>query len=121
MKKLHVAAATVIVLAIWFIAPLAHAADGEGVGLRTCSTLWDSSKKDPSMEHYFFGWAEGFMTGLNIARLNDEPGAFKSMPQKQQMAYIRNFCEANPVRDYFDAVIELYKVLYPKEVERDKQ
>jgi hypothetical protein len=67
------------------------------------------------MEEYFYGWAQGFMSGMNVARLNEEPGAFKGMPQEQQIAHIRSFCEANPTKRYFEAVGSLYTTLYPKQ------
>jgi hypothetical protein len=75
----------------------------------------DLIKKDPSLETLWFSWAQGFMSGMNIARLNDVEGAFDKIPMEEQKARLRTFCEANPSRKYSDGVLELYSIVYPRQ------
>jgi hypothetical protein len=107
-----------LILAALMIPLCAHKAEAgefEGAGLRLCSEyLSDSKKFSPSEEDFYFSWAEGFMSGVNVARLNDEAGAFKSMPADQQKTHIRDFCSKNPTEKFYKAVFDLYVTLYPK-------
>jgi hypothetical protein len=106
-----------ILTAVLFLsyAPSAVAADATGAGLRLCSNfIEDAESQSHSEVDFYFSWAQGFMSGLNIARLNDEPNRFKSMSVEDQKSHIRNFCMQNPTAKYFRAVIDLYVSLYPK-------
>jgi hypothetical protein len=97
-------------------APNARAVSEEGAGVRLCSYFADNYKDDPALtENLYFAWAQGYMSGLNIARRDDEPGVFKSMSMKEQKAYIRAFCDANPTKKYLYAVLDLYRTLHQPE------
>lgn len=92
----------------------AIAAEFEGAGIKLCSDFTEFYKSDPSTaSNIYFDWAEGFMSGLNIASTSDTT-AFKTMTAEQQEAHIRNFCDAYPTAKYFKAVLDLYTTIYPK-------
>lgn len=97
--------------------PPAKAADAEGAGLATCATVMQDQNQDKNREEFYFSWTEGFMSGLNIARLNDEPNKFKSLSTEEQKTHIRDFCNTNPAAKYFKAALDLYITLYPKNAE----
>lgn len=92
----------------------AAAAEFEGAGIQLCSDFNHLLKEDQlAASNFYFNWAEGFMSGLNIARLNDET-AFKSMTAEEQEAQIQRYCYTHPTDQYFKGVIDLYTTLYPK-------
>src|SRR5260370_18938745 len=111
MKQWLIAGA--IVLTITFITPIADAASAEGVGVRPCEYFMQVYKADPANDELWFSWAQGFLSGMNIARLNDTPGMFKRMSMEEQKDHIRSFCQANPKKKYFEAVGVLYTRLDP--------
>jgi hypothetical protein len=114
MKKSYIVLAMLLTM-MWQTSN-AFAAEFEGAGLQLCSKFLESYKIDKaSTSTVYFDWAEGYMSGLNVARLNDQAGAFQSMPIEQQQENIRTFCEANPGEKYFKAVIHLYATIYPKQ------
>jgi len=93
----------------------AVAGESEGAGLRLCSDYVESYKADPSTaSNVYFDWAEGFMSGLNFIKINDDI-AFKTMTAEQQEAQIRRFCDAHPTEQYSKAVVDLYVTIYPKQ------
>ena len=109
----HSCTAILGVSILTLVVSVANAANGEGAGLRSCQRYFDDLKKDPNTVDLYFSWGQGFMSGLNIARLNDATGGFESMPRQKQKEYLHNFCETNPTKNYFDGVMDLYSVLYP--------
>jgi hypothetical protein len=113
MTVLHVA--VIVGLTLVWPFPNANAVGIEGPGARSCEYFIQNVKSEPATEEHYFTWAQGYMSGLNVARLNDERGAFQSMPMELQRAHIRTFCDANPTKQYVYAVIDLYITLYPKE------
>ena len=112
MRRFH--SIVLLLLLSAFCAPRAYALEYEGAGLRSCSEfIQDSQKYSPSEEEFYFSWAEGYMSGVNVAKLNDEH-AFKLMPADQQKLYLRNFCNKNLTDKFYKAVYALYLTLYPK-------
>jgi hypothetical protein len=88
------------------------AADAEGIGVRTCEFFLRNQLANASQDDLWFSWAQGFMSGVNIARLDDTSGAFESMSIEKQKVFIQKFCAANPSKRYFEAVVDLYTNLY---------
>jgi uncharacterized protein YgfB (UPF0149 family) len=59
----------------------------------------------------YFSWAEGFMSGLNLAKPQGHKNKLDSSLVEQNLAHIKDYCDANPQHDYFQAVIDLYRSL----------
>jgi hypothetical protein len=86
-----------------------------GIGAVPCSEFTRESKPHPVVEKYFFGWAQGYMSGL-LQRAPagvDEgvdlvPPAF---PMEAQADFLRVFCARHPSADFADAVTSLYREL----------
>lgn len=87
-----------------------------GAGASSCATFAAAYAANPgTIEAVYFSWAQGFMTGANMAaagashKYSDLGG-----DAKDQQARIRAFCAAHPGAPYADAVIDLYKSLPEK-------
>lgn len=81
-----------------------------GMGTRTCGEFAQEYKRDPKfIELTYFCWAQGFMTGMNIA-LAADLNKYRSLGQDTdtQMSSIRAYCDKHPLASYQDAVLELF-------------
>jgi hypothetical protein len=104
----------VVLLMTTFSISNANALEYEGAGLQLCSAFTQDMRKDPKFgEVFYFSWAEGYMSGVNVAKWNDQH-AFRSMPANQQREFIQDYCNKNPNDKFFKAVYSLYLTLYPK-------
>jgi hypothetical protein len=91
-------------------------AAGYGLGIKSCGEFAKSYAENPTLaETLYFGWAEGFMSGLNfVNEANKKPlreitGGNESMRSYQ--SYIRNYCDEHPLAPYYGAMVNLYQSL----------
>lgn len=85
-----------------------------GAGLMSCSIFAKAYEQDPNTtEQFYFAWAQGFMTGVNAPRIAPQQKNLGGMSTPDQKRAIRMFCETHPLRDYSDAVFELWQSLPP--------
>src|ERR1017187_2318933 len=76
-----------------------------GIGVRTCAKFASDVKDDPSLsELHYFLWAQGFMSGLNVADIKKQRN-LSSKSVKDQMSFIDIFCDKHPLAPYMLAVI----------------
>ena len=74
---------------------------------------------NPSMaEDIYFTWAQGFMTGLNMASAANT-GVYRSIEGTRagmvaQKVRVRSYCDIHPLAQYLSAVLDLYNSLPPK-------
>jgi hypothetical protein len=83
-----------------------------GPGAATCGVFAQEYRRDPvRVEVEFFYWAAGFMSASNIWRgLDGLPAVdLRRLDWDLQKRHIRNFCDANPLKDYVDAAVDLYR------------
>ena len=81
---------------------------GIGPGTQTCNEFGRAYQqtqqlqqrgnvRGPNMiEEYYFSWAQGFFTGLNIVPIMTKygkPRDLKSIPVDQQQQFLRDYCE----------------------------
>jgi hypothetical protein len=82
-----------------------------GPGSLSCSRFAAAYRDNPeTMDNLFYAWAEGFMSGANIAKR----GTYRDLAAMQvndQKAYLRRYCDEHPLQDYLRAVMELYLAL----------
>jgi hypothetical protein len=80
-----------------------------GAGMQTCAVFLAHYKGSvPSLENFYFSWAQGYMSGLNVAVsrgvANSRTADLNAMPAAAQMRFIRDFCEHDPLKRYSAAV-----------------
>jgi hypothetical protein len=115
MAKDAVAPIAAAFFSLWMLASptpaAADAAAGQGVGTYTCAEAVQAVRRDRQLDLIYFSWAQGWMTGWNLARMNeDKPTAdLNSRPLADQRSFIKVYCEQNPQGLYMDAVHELYE------------
>jgi|GEM_PF-5281765 len=85
-----------------------------GVGAKTCGIFASNYLINPKLaDDLYHSWAQGFMSGLNYAKVEatGDSRDLTAMPTEEQMARIKKYCNARPLADYVDAVMDLYKSL----------
>jgi hypothetical protein len=84
-----------------------------GWGAIPCGEFAAHYEKDVNTESDAYAWAQGYMSGLNVAYMKKlEPVRdLSSKTQEDQKRAIRLFCDAHPLSDYHSAVEELYDSL----------
>jgi hypothetical protein len=101
-----------------------------GFGLNTCSKFARDYRRSASNELQYFAWAQGFMSGVNIANqsVQKTQGAnviryrdLSTQSVRHQTAYIRSYCNAHPLNEYKDAVIDLLGTMPFKTAARHNQ
>ena len=86
-----------------------------GVGTTSCANFASQFRKDPQLaEVIFMTWAQGFMSGLNTQYL--PPHASTDLlstdyPSDRQAVFIRSYCDNHPLKDFVQAVMELWTVM----------
>lgn len=84
---------------------------GMGPGFTTCAQFSETYRQAPKIgEEYYFAWAQGFMSGWNVAPKGSENTIIdlNVIPVESQQRHIRRYCSENPLKDYLDAVVDLY-------------
>ncbi len=82
-----------------------------GIGLGSCSVFASQYRQwGVTIETSYFAWAQGFMSGLNLAapHAGREARNLKAITTEEQEARLRSYCDQHPGADYIDAVIDLY-------------
>jgi len=85
-----------------------------GVGAKTCGVFASNYLLDPKLaDDLYHSWAQGFMSGLNYKKMEatGDSRDLSAMSTEDQMARIKKYCNARPLADYVDAVMDLYKSL----------
>ena len=80
-----------------------------GAGTRSCAVFARTYKEKPkSADMIYFSWAQGYMSGVNIAAgINNKdyrPANLNAMTVAAQQRFIRDFCDRNPLKDFREAV-----------------
>ncbi|MGY0574038.1 hypothetical protein ACTGJ9_025660 [Bradyrhizobium sp. RDM12] len=87
----------------------------QGLGATSCAEFAKMYQSDPkNMELYFFTWAQGYMSGLNMGLLaNKQEAKELGAETNDQALALRTYCADNPLKTYMDAVLNLWKTLRP--------
>ena len=93
----------------------AEPAAGQGVGTYTCAEAARAVRKDRSLDLLYFSWAQGWMTGWNLAQMNVAAPTVDLTARSldDQQAYIKSYCVLHPDGLYMDAVHQLYTAMKP--------
>jgi len=103
-----------MLIALLAAAASANAADYPlmGVGSRTCGQFGSAYQKFPQVaENDFFSWAQGFMSGLNMALSTGERKNLAGKPIEEEQSILRQYCNDHPLDDFYRAVYNLYSDL----------
>jgi hypothetical protein len=63
----------------------------------------------PLWKQFFFSWAQGFMTGWNVATDDENLIDLLGMKAQDQKTYLRDYCDKHPLKNYLDGVVALMK------------
>jgi hypothetical protein len=107
----------VIALALVMQAPASASAETAlyGLGGHTCAQFAQDYRAQPDIEeNAYFIWAMGFMSGVNTLNIETYGRAadLTSISVEDQRAVIREYCEAHPLKHYFEAVTQVYSMLH---------
>ena len=83
----------------------------EGPGATTCAQFSSMYRANSGIEDSFFIWAQGYMSALNMNVLTSKLPPRELAGVATQKGTIRSYCADNPLKNYMDGVIELYKKL----------
>ena len=103
-------------LALTLAAPAsAEPAAGQGVGTYTCAEAARAIRGDHSLDILYFSWAQGWMTGWNLAQMNlNQPTVdLTALTLDNQRAFIKAYCAQHATGLYMDAVYKLYQAMKP--------
>jgi hypothetical protein len=98
-----------------------------GLGYVSCAEFAQTYAKDVNAENIYYLWAQGYMSAKNMdtmvyAALGAKiapgvplppPNNLKAVDKDSQLARIRIFCDANPLKYYAEAIDSLYLSLPP--------
>jgi hypothetical protein len=106
------ALATAITL-VWLGNAASDEIAGTGVGTRSCADfakLFRTTATPTIIENVFFSWAQGYMAGWNVALSDTQKELtidLSAMNTDAQKKYLRDYCDAHPLKNYMDGVVEL--------------
>jgi hypothetical protein len=81
-----------------------------GIGAVTCGKIAQDYQRNPTgIDHMMLGWAQGFMSGLNMASLqNGQYRDLAAMTIEAEEASLRNYCDEHPMAEFWKAAVDLY-------------
>ena len=83
-----------------------------GLGVRSCAKFAQDFKENPELwETLYYVWAEGYITGFNMAKSSFIGQDIDLNPydrnQQWRRESIRNYCAEHPLAPYSEAVVNL--------------
>ncbi len=90
---------------------VADAAIVLGPGSASCVTWNGDRRRNESHSQLNQAWVLGFVTAYNLYRPASQDGSLKPMDSRSMMVWIDNYCDANPLKDIFDAAQALIEDL----------
>lgn len=81
---------------------------GQGVGAEICAEFNRVAAK-PEMEAIFLSWAQGMISGWNLALIDDHSQTVEmaALTSDEQKTVLRDYCRDNPKKKYIQATIAL--------------
>jgi hypothetical protein len=88
----------------------------DGFGTYSCGQFAEMYRQNPQItERIFFQWARGFMSGLNAylllsgSPMREDGTDLRKWSEEQQQQAIRAYCDAHPLKPYYEAVEQIYE------------
>jgi hypothetical protein len=83
-----------------------------GAGSSTCADYLQAYRSDPtSANDLYFGWAQGFMSGQNVAHDKKPMRNLNALPTSRQLDFLQRFCEQKPTELFAIAAQYLFNAL----------
>jgi hypothetical protein len=83
-----------------------------GAGSSTCADYTQEYRRDPdTANNLYFSWAQGFMSGQNVARDKNSMRDLNALPVSAQLDYLKRFCEQKPSALFAVAAQNLFNAL----------
>ena len=91
----------------------AESAAAEGVGTYACSEFARVQLHDQSLATLYFSWAQGWMTGWNLAEMDAAKPSrdLNARSVGDEQAFLKSYCAAHPKALYMEAVYRLFSSL----------
>ena len=87
-----------------------------GAGAATCAIFANHYKTEPMIETLsYFSWAQGYMTALNMTFVANNKETVDLRDYDSQTRHIRQYCDQHPLKDYSDAVLDLFEAMAKKQ------
>lgn len=80
----------------------------QGPGATSCAEFAKMYQDDPSVEGFFYSWAQGFWSSLNLVAKGLQRPTHELEKGDANNSALRAFCANNPLKNYMDGVTELY-------------
>ena len=74
-----------------------------GPGSASCVTWNADRQRNEAHSQLNQSWVLGFVTAYNLYKPASQDSSPKPMDSRGMMAWIDNYCDANPLKDIFDA------------------
>lgn len=87
---------------------------GRGIGANSCAQVAKAYANDPdTVEVMAMSWAQGFMTATNISFASMGTHRYRDLggDVKGQWAHMREYCDAHPLVEFSEAVLDLYHTM----------
>ena len=96
-----------LVTVIFFSISLnSYAAIMIGGGVNSCSHFLETTQSNSRLSDMWGQWISGFISGMNYER-NESKG--KNIDEKDFVGEVRNYCQREPLKKVYDAVIWIYE------------
>lgn len=84
-----------------------------GLGAASCAQFSQLYSMNPhTTENIYLDWSRGFMSGLNAARWPSGPYRdLRAKTPEQLNVHARQYCEAHPLANYMQAVMDFFMSL----------
>ena len=85
-----------------------------GRGSATCLIFLQESSSNPTWDYIYHSWAEGYMSAINARNTiskTDINLSVNSLQGRQQVDFLKDYCQANPDQTFVFAVASLYHQL----------
>jgi hypothetical protein len=93
----------IAVIGLLLLSLTADAAIVLGPGSASCVTWNGDRRRNESHSQLNQSWVLGFVTAYNLYRPASQDGSPRPMDSRAMMVWIDNYCDANPLKDIFDA------------------
>jgi hypothetical protein len=103
--------AAILLLSILTSAAWAEETSIQGIGVASCAQITKLYRADQHTEVWFFSWAQGFMSGINLSEIERTGRSRDLSDYSRQETYLRSFCDAYPLLPYARAVVSLFYTL----------
>jgi hypothetical protein len=82
-----------------------------GPGAASCGTWIGDRQRNEARSQLNQAWVQGFVTARNVYKPQAEENMPKPMDSRAMVAWIDNYCDANPLKDISDAAKALVEDL----------